>query len=362
FFILLFTLMACTTPQEYLQQQNYSKAFKLSLRQLQQQQQTTQNVKIMQTALDSILRKQEDRKKTLINTATTSSLKSALRINLDLQTDLAKAKPYLPVAYAEKLKALGQERPQLRAQLAALYRARAEDQFAQAKASQNKLLAQKAYRTFMHSKQYNRSQEGIDSLLAASLAYGQIIIVVETDNLFFGNNWDVDRQFERIENCSNKFRQVYYERNPSGQQPDCFVEINLPSVDFDTDEHTEDKTFKKEIIADYEYVTDTSGHTEKKPIYETIEGTVHQITKKKEAQIRVQIDVLANTSNCPLRDCYINESRISEVEIVEVSGNEDAIPNRYKHQTAFPDEVEDDDEMEEELLEAIYRQIIRRVF
>jgi len=51
-----------------------------------------------------------------------------------------------------------------------------------------------------------------------------------------------------------------------------------------------------------------------------------------------------------------------EVEIIETSGDERALPHPYQHIFGIQDDVEDDDDMEEELVELIYRDMVQAYF
>lgn len=58
----------------------------------------------------------------------------------------------------------------------------------------------------------------------------------------------------------------------------------------------------------------------------------------------------------------IKNAKGKEVEIIETSGDERALPHPYQHIFGIQDDVEDDDDMEEELVELIYRDIVRACF
>ena len=358
----LFFLVACMTTQKSFEKKQYKQAFRLALSKMQKGKEVEIKEPILHQSLDILLQPILHQKDSFQNIGTIAFLNKALKKNEDALKYLRKAQRFSTPKFDSIRNKLIQEVPQINAQIAQLYIDHGQDKLNKALENNNKILAQKAYQDFRNAKEHGRLDQATDSLQAYSLDFGQVIVVVTTDVWSPSMQWDVDRAFDNIGNCGGLFLQVYYNSNPTRRRTDCILDFNFSSVDFDTDDSEVTHQYETKVIDKYKTVTDTSGVSTQVPVYETVTASAEVITRTKTATLSVNMSVRSQSPNCRWSSCHQSRTITSEVEIIETSGDERALPHQYQHIFGIQDDVEDDDDMEEELVELIYRDIVRACF
>ena len=357
--ILLLSLLACAGPGESLDKQNYDKAFSRALKKLKKGKSVEANKKVLIQSMEQFLLTDGARKEAFTQQGDISSLESAIKVNYSLQDRIQKAEIYTSPHFVDELDQLQAEANELSGEVSEMYFQRGKKRFKEASEAKLKKLYQQAYYDFANARKYGRGGNQIDSLQQLSLSRGQVIISMYSNTIFDTSyGWDVDRQFDDVESYSNLFRKIYYDQSVKA---DCVVEIRFRPLDFNIVENVNSQRYNQQVIVDYEVAVDTSGMEIRTPIYENVEGEVITRQKTKIASWTVEVNIESANANCNWTHSGFEESFRSQIQEIEIEGDERAIPDEYKgdfDQQEFMDE----DDMAEQLIGQIYNRFINEYF
>jgi hypothetical protein len=388
----VFVLFACSSPQKTYESGDYEKAYKVALRVIEKKgQDDISSLKVLRNSLQQLATK-GDYEKTyelalkefqigLANQQTRSILAQSMqyffddyRIKADslLQSDSAndwqtvlnvnnklyqyhlESSPYLDHEFDEALFSVTDEAVIINENLFQYYFDKGQNALQQFENSGLKRYAQNAYYSFIKAKNYNPPQpEEINSLIRSAAAKGTVNYLIESNTRSIRSfSWEIDRMFDDLEGQST-FLNVSYE----GIMPnaDCSITLNFDDPDIDISDDVDRRRFEEEIVVDYEVEVDTSGNETKTPIHETVEGIVETTTLTKTIRLEVHIDVYSKTRNCDVDDESFYASATTSKSTYKLSGDERAIPSRYKNRS--DGEFEDEDDIIEDLLEELYEEV-----
>jgi len=349
--------LACKTADKALSDRDYDKAYKLSMKALKKEKSVKENKRILEKSLTEIIKREELEIAELSNSKDLEKWDKALNVNLDLQEKIEQATTYLGNIFSHEYYQLEANYTELRDELSAIYFNTGVEDLEKAIAENDKLLAQDAYHHFVTSENYGNEDERLDSLKAASLDAGLLIYVVDA-NRNFDYDWEINRRFDNIESYSNEFRSIYYNQNAS--DVDCSIEIAFGTLAVGYDERSDSRTFRESVVVGTETQVDTAGNQTQVNVYETVEGRVFTVERVKILDWEVEVDVRAHTNNCVLRSDRFRAAVRSTIEEYRLEGDQRAIPARY--QRGNTDEFEDTDDMAEDLIEALYRDVVGSLF
>lgn len=357
---LLPLLSACTTPREAFDQQDFDKAYKLALADLNKGKGGKEEQTILQQSLENILARDVAESRSLSATEKPEDWKAALDINYGLQEKIKEARAFLPGAFEKELYTLPQQAAWLRKKLYAHYFEQGKDNLARTAATGLKAYAQQAHGAFSKAYTYaDPPPAELDSLSRVALKKGIVYYTVTTEAPFdVTYNWEINQVFSRLEDQSGGFLRIAF--NDPLRNADCAIEIRFSSLEIDIREETGDEDFNREVILEYQTVTDTAGNKTQVPVYGTVEGNVYIITRTKTVTWEADVRVNALTPNCSVSSENFEASAQSVAREVRTSGDERAIPEEYLD--APKEQFIEEDDMVEQILEDLYEQIVRAYF
>lgn len=351
----------CSSPQDSLQKRDFDRAYKTALRQLEKGKSTNKNAAILTDALEGILARDLREKENLIQTNQLEKLEKAIDINQNLQKKIDKAITFLDDSFLEDLKNLRAEETELSEVVAKTYFEDGKIKFEDAVANNDKTLSRDAYNDLLKARNYGFDEQFVNSLLEESRVFSTLRYMVEGNISFdIQYNWEIDRVLDNLEDINNPFTEVYYEKTLNPKDIDCTIEINFESLDIDTQERDRERDFKEEVVVGKEKITNDKGEEVEVDKVEEVEGIVTEKTIIKTAEWRVTIDVRSHSSNCKIQSTRFAEALSSEISFYVLSGDERAIPRKYKKKNR--DELMNDDDMVEALLEKIYDKVADYIF
>ncbi len=358
--ILLIFTVACKTADKALSDRNYDKAYKLSMKALKKEKSVKENKSILEKSLAQIIKREQVEISERSNSEDLKNWDKALKVNLDLQEKIEKASNYLGNVYGNEYNQLQSDYTELRDELGDVYFTLGLEDLEKAIPANDKLMAQDAYHHFVKSEKYGKQSEALDSLKAESLDAGLLIYLVDADGSF-DYSWEINRKFDDIETYSNSFRELIYDRQVSGV--DCAIDISFGRIDVSYDEDSSSRNFQESVLVGTETQVDTAGNETEVNIYETVEGTVYTVEQTKFVRWDLSLDVRAQTGNCVLRSDNFSETVTSTIEEYRLDGDERAIPDRYKRaRSGLDDDFDDTDDMAEELIDRLYREVVGALF
>lgn len=354
----LFT--ACTSPREAFENQDYDKAYKLALASLNQGKGGKEERRILQQSLENILARESEEGRRLADSEKPEGWETTLGINYGLQEKIKEARAFLPEAFEKDLHTLTRQARWLRKSLYDHYYARGREDLEEAASTGLKEHAQLAHGAFTKARLYAEAlSPQLDSLTQLAHRKGIVYYVVEIDAPFdITYNWEIEHVFSRLEEEGGGFLRIAYEEPL--KNPDCAIVIRFNPLDIEIEEETGDEDFNREVIIEYETVTDTVGNETRVPVYGNVEGNVLIITRTKTATWEAEALINALTPNCSLPPHSFQASASSTAREIRTSGDERAIPREYLD--APEENFREEDDMVEELLEDLYEQVVRAFF
>ncbi len=359
--LLLFFLTSCTSPREAFENQDYEKAYRLALASLNKGKGGKEERTILKRSLEDILEREGAEGRRLAGSERPENWDDALKVNYRLQQKIKEARAFLPdEAFEKERYTLPRQAEWLRKQLYDHYFAEGQDGLDRATSTGLKEYAQLAHGAFTKARQYAETPSPpLDSLTQVAYKKGVVYYSVETDVPFnITYSWEIDQVFSGLEDQSGGFLRVAF--NGQVSNADCIMEIRFNSLDFDIREETGDEDFNREVIVDYETVTDTAGIETRAPVYGTVEGNVLIITRTKTVEWEAEVVINSLTPNCNLSSQEFSAKTSSEAREIRISGDERAIPGEYLD--APQEGFREEDDMVEELLEDLYEQVVRAYF
>jgi len=352
--------IACSSPQRKLDKQDYNAAFDIALKEVQKKKSVSSNKKIMIEALREMI----DRDLAIISKSSNSddlrSLENAIDLNYNLQERIDLAKKYIGNRFPEAADSLILLEDELAIKLFDTYIVNAEDLTRRFEQTGLKTHAQSACLLYNSALQYAEGQSSqIEEKRNAICEKGILIMYVEAEapfELFYSS--DIDFKFRELEWETMDFKKIFYEKNPD-QEIDCELEIYFGDLDTQVRRSRDSRTFTEEIVTGYRTVTDSTG-SRQEPVYSTVTGTVTMIVDVKRMEWEIQATLESRSNNCRRDNRRFSVFRDSEIEIYQLSGDERAIPNRYKNN--FEENFESDNDMSRYLIEEVYEEILRMYF
>lgn len=352
--LVIFCISSCSSPQKLYEKGKYDKAY--------------------DAALSEVKEKKDRKSKVLLNKAFAKWLDNVrgdmivladgyeiddLKHNLDLYADVddryAQGSVYLDDENHIKYDQMVVDQD---AEIDATY-AEGLALIADYRIRQEKRNAQAAYYHFRLVNEYAQTDyPDLDQLMADALDLGTIVYNV-TAQLDFGLSyeWDVDRRFDDMEGRDG-FVQVIY--NGPSSVGDCQVVCDFSRLEENYRTDVSNQNFSKEIEDGYKTHVDTSGNTIKTPQYRTVTGTVQTTRTSKIIAWRVDLEVRNVTGHCDLREYRFTEQVVDEVDEYATGGDDRAIPSKFFQQNN--QRLEDTDDMVDDLIDELYRDIRDYIF
>lgn len=361
FLLLPLFLATCTSPREAFENQDYEKAYRLALASLNKGKGGKEERSVLKRSLKNILELEGAESRRLAGSERPESWEEALEINYRLQERVREASAFLPdKAFEKESKTLLQQAEGLGKQLYGHFFAEGREGLSRATATGLKEYARLAHGAFTKARQYAETPSpALDSLIQEAYKKGVAYYWVKIDMPFdVIYSWEADQVFSDLEDQSGDFLRVSF--NEPISNADCIMEIRFSSLDTDIREEVGDEDFNREVIVDYETVTDTAGNETRTPVYGTVEGNVLIITRTKTVEWEAEAAIDALTPNCNLSSQGFSATTRSIAREVRTSGDERAIPEEYLD--APQEGFREEDDMVEDLLEDLYEQVVRAYF
>lgn len=277
----------------------------------------------------------------------------------DLIFNYLKGKRWLDIEFAQTIDKLDIEQDSLRMDIAMAYRQYGNDFMLEYDLRGDKRIAQDAHRNYVKMAEYSNEDDDIIQLLDESLAAATLNILVQADAWDYQYRWRIDNKFQRIENESKNYRQVYFE--DIIDQIDCLVRLDFNALDIDDSKSTTTDNYSKDIVDRYETVVDSSGTKTQKPIYRTVKASVRCVTKTKTYrwQARTLIDFMDNY--CDYKPSNFSTNFIIDAKSYSHSGDERALPDNVKDLKDEAFAIKEKDIIED-MIDDIFDQFRNRYF
>ena len=350
----LLLIIACASPKKLYEKGKYFKAFDSVLNDIEDGKKERNNLVLLNKSFAKMIDLAREEMNVLEDGYKIKELRDNFKQYEKVDSRYEKGRPYLDDANKEKYNGFNQEKVQL-----------VEDTYLEGKdlltyfeENNRKLDARNAYYHFELVKENSNDYNDIESLLREAREKAIVIYNIDADlDSDFSYQWDVDRRFDDLEGEEGFYKIVY---DYSEGSEDCLVELDFSRLDVDEKESESKKNYTVEVIDGYETKTDTSGNTIEIPIYKDVSGTVTIRTLTKTVSWRIDIELLKSNQNCDLKERRFTESVEDKIEVIEIEGDERAIPDEYKNRTNK--KLEDTDDMVDDLLDKLYRDVRNYIY
>lgn len=359
--IILFSLVlffSCASPQKNFEKGNFNKAYKGALKELENGKRG-KNKAILNRSFNEILKAHQTQYTLIMRDADIQDWENAFYKRNDLIEDYIKGKRWLDNDFDATMEKLMDENEVLSSDIANEYELMGNEAMAVYATNGDKRAAQNAFAFYNKLAEYDPNNSRVNVYVNQALEAATVHILFDADAWDFRYEYDIDRKFKNLENQSSGFIQIYYEQNIP--HADCMVEIDFNDLEERIRQETNTQNFTEQIEDGYETVKDTSGRVSKIPIYKDVSGSVITTTEYKEYYWEVRSKSNSYTNFCDFRSKNFDSSITLERTFYRLSGDERAIPSRFKNQN--DEEFRDDeDDVVEDLIDDLYNQIVRYYF
>ncbi len=336
--LILILFFSCTSPREALKKGQYRTALNLASNEIKNGKNIEQNELILKKAADQLVKKTMYENKDKLNS---DNIKNWIKVQdkfYGVLNSLGKANIESGEKITDTYDKLCSAKIDVDFKIAEYYYNSGLDLLKEYNQTKLKETARQAYFQFSESK--NQGGPGffndIDDLLEYSLQNG--IVYYECDDLDLGN--------------SLFFREI----QPGADfEPDCIVEVNQSSIDFDEEEDKIEDQYTKDIEVGTKETRDTAGNVIYKPIYETIEATVYTIKHTITAYNTTTIDVDDMTGQCTIESESFTTEFSDSYKEIKIEGDERAINEDIDEKSGEPAFFRDD--LEDKLNEKIQEKL-----
>jgi len=312
-------------------------------------------------SFNELIKKYQNENADLLNSSLIEDWEEAYFNNNDLLDRYSEGWQYLDQSYNTIINKIESENKLLKEDISKNYYELGKESMLAFEETGDKRQAQDAYYMFSKVGEYSIGNEygDLNILVDRALMAGTVNILVEAESWEVGVGWEIDQRFDDIERVkTNDFVNIYFER--SVENLDCRIELDFARLDVDRRARNTTENFSEEIIDGYQTVVDTSGVSRQQPIYKTVNGSVgiEIIERTYRWSARATIDRFNN--QCDFRNQTFDAVIRDEAERYDLSGDERAIPDRFKVRNG--EFRNDEDEIIESLIDDIYLQFKRYYF
>ncbi len=319
-------MMQCSSSQKLLSDGNYEKAYKVSLKELKKGKGNAKASEILNASLDKIY---DEKIESILESENGETLDDGVAAYNGYQELVSKYEPalkYLSVENNERYTSTLSRKENLGLELYEDYKKHGLTALQISKENGNRQAGRKAYENFEKAQQYNPSSE-INDLLDEAYELAITIIVVETSAPYNGSyDFDIEREFKRVENVDSKFQKFFFERNQS--DADCIIQITFEPFDFQSDFRTYSRNFSADVPVE-RTITNASGETTTVTDTERVSCILNTERTISQLAIYADISIIAQTDYCKSsRDTY-RDFHEEVFEEYRVSGDRRALPSQY---------------------------------
>jgi len=351
-------ILSCASPQKNFEKGNFGKAYKGALSELEDGKRG-KNKSILNRSFNEMLKAHQTEYNLIMRDADIQDWEQAFNKRENLIVDYLKGERWLDDDFNVPMDKITDANNELSDNIGKEYELMGNDAMALYSTNGDKRIAQDAFRFYNKMAEYDPNNSMLNTYINQSLEAATVHILFDADVWDFRYQYDIDRKFKNLENQSDGFIQIYFEENIP--HADCMVEIDFNDLDVRVRQESNVQEFTEQIQDGFETVTDTSGRVRKEPIYKDVSGSVTTTTEYKEHYWEVRVKTNSYTNFCDFRSKNFDSLITLERNTYRLSGDERAIPSRFKNQR--DEEFRDDeDDVAEDLIDDLYNQIVRYYF
>lgn len=356
-FLLLISMTliaACSSSKELMEKGKYKQAFDSALSKLKKGKSSREDKQVLNSAFNQILNDDKMEIGRLEQSTDLTDLEQAY-LAYDNAIDLYdKGSQYLESKYGNQIDEFRTSQENTRLTLVDQYWNFANQDLQDYESSNDKSYARSAYTLLSKVKQYKGIYPDLNELQAYAYESAIIKVGIDADAVFaLEYDWEVENVFEDMEGRSGFMEYIYEPR----EQVDCFLDIDLEYLDFDTRESRQSQQVSENIQDGFTTVKDEDGNSTQVPKYIEVYGTVISIITEIRGQWTADVDVDSYNNECNFRDETFRTESIRTCEYYEYEGDQRARPNNINFGQRMDCNFKD--EMVNEMLIDLYNNVVR---
>lgn len=250
--VLYFTFLAistllyqCSNSQKLLSDGNYEKSYKVSLKEIKKGKASKSDIEILNASLEHIYEQNIESILEAENGERLDDGAAAYDGYDELESKFADAVKYLNVKNNELYIGIVKSKEKLGGELYQDFKNVGLQALQVSRENGDRGAGQVAYENFEFAQQYNSTTE-IADLLDEAYGLAVTILVVETRAPYNPSfDYDIEREFKRVENIDTKFQQAFYKRNHDNA--DCIIEITFDRFDFQNNFNSYTREYSRDV-------------------------------------------------------------------------------------------------------------------
>ncbi len=359
-YIICVVLFSCASPQKHFQKGNYEKAFTESLKELNKGKKDRKLKTILVKSFNELIKENRAGAERLVSSNQIEDWEVAFNRNENLLDKYDQSSVYLNDSFDPTIEIINNENDYLLKEITNGYMNFGIESMAIYNETGDKLAAQDAFNMYTKVASYNGNSPQLNQLIKEAYEAGVINILVSARSWESRYDWDIDRRFDNLEDESQDFYNIVYERNY--ENIDCELNIDFGVLDINRQDRIQSENYEERIETGYRTEVDTSGRETRIPIYETVTARVDIIEENYEFVWDVRVDSDRYSNFCDFRNSTFSVNEIVVIENYDWQGDERAVPSRYRNRSRNEISRRDEEEIIEDLIQEAYREIRRQYF
>lgn len=353
--------LSCNTPSKLLSDGKYEKAYRKALTDLQKDKNKRENKSTLLKAFNELVKATESNAEDLLLNQDIKYAIQAYESYGLLSNQYQEGKQWLANDYGSQMVEITQAKESVRVNIAESFWAYSQEDIEKFNGTGLKSYAQSAFENLEGYEQYGGNSPDLNKMKLDMYEAGIITInVVAEQRWGYSNDWDIDNTFDNLTRVSSKWYKLDYKGY--GNNYDCLMQIELSNVAFDTDQDQFSEQFSQEIQDGYTTAVDTSGNVVQVPQTKIVTGTVTTFRTRVTGTWSADVIWQSRNGECNFRNERFNVREFEDCEYYRTYGDERAIPSQFLNQSNFNNDCDVQDDIYNELLDELYREIDREYF
>lgn len=363
YLLILFTLLSCGGgPEKFFSDGNYEKAYKKALKDIQSGKKDRTLKTILNNSMAELIAEANNESAALLRSDVVEDWDEAYTVNEELLSLYYEGQRYLDSDLDIGIQIIENNNDQLKEDIVTAYVELGDRNMEEYSANRNKQAAQQAYFMYEGASQYadSFSELNLRKKLEDALIAGTVFIDVTVDVWDIGYKYEIERQFEDLEDNDERFYEVTFDEY--NENTDCQLEIEFARLNVNVNTQTRTETYRQEVEDGFETQVDTSGNRIRVPIVKEVTGEVRFTDEIRLYTWNIRVDSNDRNNYCDFR---YNQFQISQEAVItnyQTQGDTRAIPDTFRNTRTQTFSNSDERRLIDDLIDQSYDEIERYYF
>ena len=356
-------LVSCAKgPEKFYSKGNYEKAYEKALKDIQSGEKDRTLNTILNNSMVELIAEANNKSEALLRSDVVEDWEEAYQVNEKVLSLYYDGKRYLDGKIDDDIQYIENNNEGLKDDIVSAYIGLGDRSMGVYDETANKQSAQEAYLMYEAASKYNTvlSENNLRNKLEEALIAGTIFIDVSVGVWDIGYKYEIERQFEELEDHDNLFYQVTFDE--FNANTDCRLDIEFARLNVSTNSQTRTEAYSEQVLDGYSSEVDTTGATIRVPKYTQVTAEVRVTDETRLYTWNIRVDVDDRNNYCDFRDNQFQVSQEAVVTNYQTQGDERAIPDTFRNNTVQTFSNNDERRLINDLIDQSFYDIERYYF